>query len=233
MGVWHESSSQAGPLDSRGAHCPLGLPAGAAVIDVWISGGLAGVVTVAVSGTACCGSVECVGVAWSVAAIPNVVGRCSCVADQWIVGAVDSRENTAFGVGESLQLPLGPGEPNLYFEYDFPAVGSALFPGLAEVLLVQAVQLNYCSSGVPEFSKHPVCLKYRVRNPGAVREALELALRQQPKTNEDVYYSYIEVLRGTGAAASEVEAACVQWRRLFPFSDRPDPLAVTDGASRP
>ncbi len=160
---------------------------------------------------------------WGVAAVLLISGSW----ELWTAGRIPHL------VSESLQLPLGPGEPNLYFEYDFPAVGSALFPGLAEVLLVQAVQLNYCSSGVPEFSKHPVCLKYRVRNPGAVREALELALRQQPKTNEDVYYSYIEVLRGTGAAASEVEAACVQWRRLFPFSDRPDPLAVTDGASRP
>ena len=159
---------------------------------------------------------------WGVAVVLLISGSW----ELWTAGRIPR------SVAESLQLPPGPGEPNLYFEYDFPAVGAVLFPGLAEVLLVQAVQLNYCSSGVPEFSKHPVCLKYPVRNPGAVREALESALRQQPKTNEDVYYSYIEVLRGTGAADSEVEAACAQWRQLFPLSDRPDPLSVMDGSFR-
>lgn len=124
---------------------------------------------------------------------------------------------------ERLQLPRVPGEPNLYFEYDLPGVESRLFPGLAEVLLLQAVQLNYCGSGVPAFSGHPVCLQYPAVDARAVRAALERALRQQPKTNEDIYYSYVEVLRGTGGSVAEVEAARAEWRRLFPFSDRPAP----------
>jgi len=137
--------------------------------------------------------------------------------EQWSAGRVSVQWS------ERLQLPRVPGEPNLYFEYDLPGVESRLFPGLAEVLLLQAVQLNYCGSGVPAFSAHPICLRYPGADARAVRGVLERALLQEPKTNEDIYYSYVEVLRGTGGSAAEIEAARAEWRRLFPFSERPEP----------
>jgi hypothetical protein len=154
----------------------------------------------------------------------GVVLLVSGVWEAWTSGRIPR------SVAVSLQLPPGPGEPNLYFEYDLPAVESRLFPGLAEALLLQAVQLNYCGSGLAGLSAHPACRKYASVDAAAVRVVLEAALRQQPKTNEDIYYSYIEVLRGTGATAAEIAAARAEWRRLFPFSDRPDPLAGDQAA---
>lgn len=149
------------------------------------------------------------------------------VWELWLGGGIPA------AVQSQLQLPQAPGEPNLYFEYDLPAVESRLFPGLAEALLLQAVQLNYCGSGLAGLSGHPACRKYASMDARAVRAVLEAALRQQPKTNEDIYYSYIEVLRGTGGSAVEIAAARAEWRRLFPFSERPDPLADAESGSVP
>ncbi len=126
-------------------------------------------------------------------------------------------------VAKSLDLPKPRGEPNLYFEYDLPAVEARLFPDSPDTMLLQAVQLNYCTSGGPFFEQHPFCTKYKDASPAAIRGVLEAALSKMPKTNEDIYYSYIDVLIHTGAEQTKIDAAAEQWKKLFPLSDRTDP----------
>ena len=130
-------------------------------------------------------------------------------------------------VAKYTELPKAPGEPNLYFEYDLPAVEAALFPDHPETLLMEAIQLNYCTTEGLPFHLHPFCQKYGKADRLRIRKVLEAALALHPKTNEDLYYSYIDVLRGTDASQEEVEAAIQQWKRLFPFSTRPAPSKAT------
>lgn len=139
------------------------------------------------------------------------------VYEAWEYGRIPA------AVARFAELPKPPGEPNLYFEYDLPSVESQLFPGDPESLLLEAVQLNYCTTEGLPFHLHPFCQKYGEADRKRIRKVLEEALAKEPKTNEDLYYSYIDVLKGTGADASEVRAAISQWRMLFPLSTRPVP----------
>ena len=131
-------------------------------------------------------------------------------------------------VATRLNLPEPPGEPNLYFEYDLPAVEASLFPDSADSLLLKAVQLNYCTADGMPLHMHPYCLKYGAVDRTTIRETLESAIALSPKTNEDVYYSYVEVLKQTGADAAQIDAAADEWKRLFPFSDRNDPRTQSE-----
>lgn len=126
-------------------------------------------------------------------------------------------------IAQSIDLPKPPGEPNLYFEYDLPAIEARLFPNSPDTQLLQAIQLNYCSSGGPLFQSHPFCSKYSDASSEAIRDLLENAVSKMPKTNEDIYYSYVDVLIRTNADQSKIDAAAEQWKKLFPFSKRPDP----------
>ena len=46
---------------------------------------------------------------------------------------------------KSIDLPEGPGKPNLYFEYDLPGVLFELFPDEPETLFLRGVQLRLCT----------------------------------------------------------------------------------------
>lgn len=126
-------------------------------------------------------------------------------------------------IAKSIDLPRPRGEPNLYFEYDLPGVEARLFPDSPDTLFLQAVQLNYCSSGGPLYQSHPYCSKYSDVSSEAIRDLLENAVSKMPKTNEDIYYSYLDVLIRTGADQQKIDAAAEQWKKLFPLSKRPDP----------
>ena len=137
--------------------------------------------------------------------------------EAWEYGRIPS------SVASFAELPKPPGEPNLYFEYDLPSVEARLFPGDPETLLLEAVQLNYCTTEGLPFHLHPFCQKYGAVERKQIRKVLEEALAKEPKTNEDLYYSYIDVLKGTGADSDEVQAAIRKWQKLFPLSTRPIP----------
>jgi len=47
--------------------------------------------------------------------------------------------------------------------------------------------------------------------------------RQHGKHIEDLYYDYVQFLRGTGAPQAEIDQAYAEWREKFPLSKRPDP----------
>ena len=55
------------------------------------------------------------------------------------------------------------------------------------------------------------------------RDLLELALRRGVKTNEDLYYDYVILLKVVQAEDPKLKGAVAAWRRNFPHSDRPDP----------
>lgn len=126
-------------------------------------------------------------------------------------------------IAQSIDLPKPPGEPNLYFTYDLPGIEAQLFPDHPDTQLLQAIQLNYCSNGGPMYQLHPFCSKYSDAGSQAIRDLLENAVSKMPKTNEDIYYSYVDVLIRTGADRQKIDAAAEQWKKLFPLSKRPDP----------
>jgi hypothetical protein len=142
-----------------------------------------------------------------------------------IIGAYEAWEYGRISkpVAAALNLPDPPGEPNLYFEYDLPAVVSKLFPDNADTMLLKAVQLNYCTADEVMLQTHPYCLKYGPVDRSAIRTTLETAIATAPKTSEDVYYSYLELLVQTQADEAEIRAAGDAWKQLFPYSERPDP----------
>ncbi|MDG2129813.1 MAG: hypothetical protein P8K08_17565 [Fuerstiella sp.] len=124
---------------------------------------------------------------------------------------------------QSVDLPRSPGKPNLYFEYNLPGVLVELFPDEPESLFLRAVHLRLCAALAHQGPGHPFCIEYDNPEMNSVRSLHETALARNPKTTENLYYNYTEVLIQSAASQTEIDAAADEWRRLFPLSKRPDP----------
>lgn len=133
---------------------------------------------------------------------------------------------------ESLDLPMGRGKPNLYFEYDLPGVQHRLFPDHPDSLMIRGIQSSFCIEEKSPFRNHPFCDEYTDAEIRVVRELFEKALAQEPKSSEDIYYHYVQILIRDGSRQSEIDAAADKWRRLFPLSERHDPRDVFRGQRR-
>ncbi len=55
------------------------------------------------------------------------------------------------------------------------------------------------------------------------RELLEAVIATEVKTNEDVLYDYITLLKTMDAAQADIDAAVELWRRNYPHSQYADP----------
>jgi hypothetical protein len=126
----------------------------------------------------------------------------------------------------SVEFPRSPGKPNLYFEYNLPGVLFELFPDEPESLFLRAVHLRHCAAQTLQGPRHPFCEEHENAEMNSVRRLHEIALARNPKTTENLYYNYIEVLTQSAASPSEIDAAADEWRRQFPLSKRPDPRTI-------
>ncbi len=127
------------------------------------------------------------------------------------------------GFAESLDLPPGRGKPNLYFEYNLPGVQYRLFPDHADSLMIRGIQSSFCIAESSPFQGHPFCENYTDAEVNVVREWFEKAIALEPKSNEDIYYRYVQILIRDGVSRAEIDEAADKWRRLFPLSERLDP----------
>jgi hypothetical protein len=127
---------------------------------------------------------------------------------------------------EFVDLPRSPGKPNLYFEYDLPGVLFELFPDEPETLFLRAVHLRLCTAQAQLGPRHPFCEEHEDPEMNSVRTLHEIALARNPKTTENLYYNYVEVLIQSKASQSQIDAAADEWRRQFPLSKRPDPRTI-------
>ena len=134
---------------------------------------------------------------------------------------------------ESLDLPKGRGKPNLYFEYDLPGVQYKLFPDHADSLMIRGIQSSFCVEEKSPFRDHPFCDDYTDAEISVVREWFEKALALEPKSSEDIYYRYVQILIRDDSPQAEIDAAAEKWRRLFPLSERYDPRDVFRVQRRP
>ena len=57
----------------------------------------------------------------------------------------------------------------------------------------------------------------------SIRNLFEVALSVNPKMSQNLYYNYVEILIQAKASQDEIDAAAMEWKRLFPLSKRPDP----------
>jgi hypothetical protein len=137
-------------------------------------------------------------------------------------------------VTEAIDLPPGAGEPDLFLDGDLPSVLFDLYPDRSEFLFVRGFQIKLCGEHQDSPRPYRVCDQFPSTDLATVREYFERALACGNKTDENLYYHYVEVLMRQAAPQDEIDAAAEQWRRLFPFSDRRDPrdvFASADGSA--
>lgn len=125
---------------------------------------------------------------------------------------------------KSLDISVGPGEPDLFLDYDLPGLLTELYPQRSEALFMRGFQLKMCYEDRLELRPSgAVCSQFREVDLPAIRDFFEAALRQHSRTDENLYYHYVEVLIRMNALESEIDAAAKEWKRLFPQSRRRDP----------
>jgi len=130
---------------------------------------------------------------------------------------------------KSIDLPPGPGAPNLFLESDLPRVLFELYPDRSEVLFIRAFQMKLCNDEPQQ--QYSVCDQFENTDLSTIRRYFETALSQKSKTDENLYYHYVEILMRLQAPQSEIAAAAREWKRLFPLSERPDPRAAFAGVA--
>ncbi|MEQ9406965.1 MAG: hypothetical protein RIK87_04535 [Fuerstiella sp.] len=123
----------------------------------------------------------------------------------------------------SLDMNSGPGEPDLFLEHDLPSVLYELYPERSEVLFIRAFQMKLCQEDRRAWQQNSVCEQFHDTDLSTIREYFERALRNKSKTDENLYFHYVEILMRLDAPQSEIDAAAREWKRLFPLSERPDP----------
>jgi hypothetical protein len=127
---------------------------------------------------------------------------------------------------KSIDLPAGRGEPDLFLEGDLPAVMFDLYPDRAESLFVRGFQIKLCSENTQAQRRYRVCEQYPNTDLATIRRCFEQALVLETKTDENLYYHYVEVLMRQNAPQDEIDAAAENWKRLFPLTRRVDPREV-------
>lgn len=127
---------------------------------------------------------------------------------------------------KAVDLPLGPGEPDLFLEYDLPSVLYDLYPERSEVLFIRAFQMKLCQETPSAFQRYSICEQFRDTDLNTIREYFETALAKKSRTDENLYYHYVEILIRLNAPQSKIDAATAEWKRIFPLSERPDPREV-------
>lgn len=123
-----------------------------------------------------------------------------------------------------LDISAGPGEPDLFLDYDLPGTLTRVFPQRAEALFMRGFQLKLCFED--QLARRPsraVCAPFREITLPEIRQYFEQALAKQTKIDENLYYYYVEVLLRLDAPQGEIDAAAQEWKRLFPRSLRRDP----------
>ena len=98
-------------------------------------------------------------------------------------------------VTEAIDLPAGPGEPNLFLESNLARVLFELYPERAEILFIRGFQIKLCLED-SEADRYPVCREFRDADLQTIRRLFETALQQKSKTDEKPVLS----LRGTADA---------------------------------
>jgi len=126
-------------------------------------------------------------------------------------------------VAESIDLPAGPGEPDLFLEGNLVGVMVDLYPHRAESLFVRGFQVKLCNDGNDAHRHDSICEQFRDSDLATVRKYFEQALALGTKTDENLYYHYVEILIRQDAPQDEIDAAAAEWKRLFPLSERIDP----------
>lgn len=125
---------------------------------------------------------------------------------------------------KALDISTGPGEPDLFLDYDLPEILWRLYPERGESLFVRGFQVKLCYDDQQAGRPLPaVCNQMTGIELRRVRKLFEMALQRKPKTEENVYYHYVEILMRLEASQSEIDAAASSWKQLFPESRRPDP----------
>ena len=132
-------------------------------------------------------------------------------------------QNISSDIVESLDLPTGAGEPDLFLETELPQVLYDLFPERAEALLARGFQMKLCAMERAQGRMPSVCAAFQDVDIADIRSVFESALATGSKTDENLQYHYVEVLIRQQAPKAEIDAAVANWRRLFPYSERPDP----------
>ncbi|MCP4171088.1 MAG: hypothetical protein GY758_09995 [Fuerstiella sp.] len=145
-----------------------------------------------------------------------------------VIGAFEAWQygKTSEFLLRAVDLPVGPGAPDLFLEYDLPGVLFELYPERSEVLFIRGFQMKLCHDDLLSMEQHSVCRQFRNADLNAVRECFETALALNSRTDENLYYHYVEILMRQGASQGEVDAAAERWRRVFPLSERSDPRQV-------
>lgn len=100
-----------------------------------------------------------------------------------------------------------------------------LYPRRGESNYEKAIQTSLCLQSQNRQQLTPAaCRQFDTRDLHfEVRRRFEQALRTQIKTEEGLYYYYLQILVGSEAAPQQIEAAYKSWRRNFPLSRLPDP----------
>ncbi len=126
-------------------------------------------------------------------------------------------------VTENLDVKVGPGEGDLFFEYDFPGELSAVFPERTESSFARGVQVHLCLNRIRQGQRIPVCEQLGEVSEEEARRLFEKALATGARSNEELLFHYATFLFESGASEQDVAAAFAEWKRHHPFSPRRDP----------
>jgi hypothetical protein len=145
-----------------------------------------------------------------------------------VTGVIGAFEAWQYGkASESLlkavDLPEGPGEPDLFMEYDLPGVLFDLYPERSEVLFIRGYQMKLCYDNPLSSQRYSVCEQFKAADLSVIRECFETALAIKSRTDENLYYHYVEILIRQGAPQVKVDVASEKWSRMFMLSERLDP----------
>lgn len=100
-----------------------------------------------------------------------------------------------------------------------------LYPNRGEARYEKAIQTLLCLKAETKQLPMPqACRKYESKDLRyEVRRTFERALETNIKTEEELFYSYLQVLVGSQAPKSKIDAAYRAWKRNYPLSALPDP----------
>ena len=134
---------------------------------------------------------------------------------------------------EFLNIQPGPGEANVFLQYDLPGQLSELYPTRVESFYARAAQIKMCL-GISDEQRNqlPVCQQLGQLQKADIGRFFRAAVDTGNHGIENVLYDYAVFLVADGAPAKDVEAAVKKWRFNFPFSTRVDPRLTAATSQR-